>query len=214
MVAGQPRGTGASGRWKLAGWSFRPGSRKTPIWPMLLRLMTYCVRWMTIRRAVLLAAHNPGLQELALELVPDDGETPLFDEIMRKYPTAAFAVFELDIEHWARFAAGLRQAGAFRPASRSRSGAGAGKLIAQFSAAASRSRMARNCGCEFGRQSLAACRQPAQALNPSLQDQPADRLLRPLERIAFAVHQPVNCAHHRHILRPVQPPPAAALQRA
>lgn len=50
--------------------------------------------------AVLLAAHNPGLQELALALVPPEGENGLFDEVMQKYPTAAFAVFELDIENW------------------------------------------------------------------------------------------------------------------
>lgn len=56
--------------------------------------------------AVLLAAHNPGLQELALDLVPPDGEDSLFDEVMRKYPTAAFAVFELDIDSWEDLAKG------------------------------------------------------------------------------------------------------------
>jgi len=50
--------------------------------------------------AILLAAHNPGLQELALTLVPPDGEDALFDEVMQKYPTAAYAVFELAIESW------------------------------------------------------------------------------------------------------------------
>jgi phosphohistidine phosphatase len=56
--------------------------------------------------AVLLAAHNPGLQELAIELVPADAETELFDEIMQKYPTAAYAVFELGIDNWADLAPG------------------------------------------------------------------------------------------------------------
>lgn len=51
--------------------------------------------------AVLLAAHNPGLQELALDLVPPDAEDDLFEEVMAKFPTAAFAVFELDIDDWA-----------------------------------------------------------------------------------------------------------------
>ncbi|WP_340586564.1 SixA phosphatase family protein [Erythrobacter alti] len=50
--------------------------------------------------AILLAAHNPGLQELALTLVPPDGEDALFDEVMQKYPTASYAVFELNIESW------------------------------------------------------------------------------------------------------------------
>ncbi len=54
--------------------------------------------------AVLLVAHNPGLQELALNLVAHENENALFHEIMRKYPTAAFAVFDLDIDDWADLA--------------------------------------------------------------------------------------------------------------
>lgn len=57
-------------------------------------------------RALLLAAHNPGLQELALELVAPENENPLFDEVMAKYPTAAFTVIELDIDDWAECAPG------------------------------------------------------------------------------------------------------------
>jgi phosphohistidine phosphatase len=57
-------------------------------------------------QAVLLAAHNPGLQELALELVPPEQEDALFDAVMAKFPTAAFAVFELDIDDWADVAPG------------------------------------------------------------------------------------------------------------
>ena len=56
--------------------------------------------------AILLAAHNPGLQELALTLVPTDGEDALFEEVMEKYPTASYAVFELDIESWDDLAPG------------------------------------------------------------------------------------------------------------
>ncbi len=56
--------------------------------------------------ALLLAAHNPGLQELALELVPPEKEDPLFGEVMEKFPTAAFAVFELDIDSWDDFGPG------------------------------------------------------------------------------------------------------------
>lgn len=50
--------------------------------------------------AVLLVAHNPGLQELALNLVPPEAEDDLFRDVMRKFPTAAFAVFQLDIDDW------------------------------------------------------------------------------------------------------------------
>jgi len=51
-------------------------------------------------QAVLIAAHNPGLQELALELVSDEAENDLFNEVMAKFPTASFAVLELDINDW------------------------------------------------------------------------------------------------------------------
>ena len=50
--------------------------------------------------AVLLAAHNPGLQELVLELVGPENENALFGQAMEKYPTAAFAVLELAIDDW------------------------------------------------------------------------------------------------------------------
>ena len=57
-------------------------------------------------RTMLLAAHNPGLQELALDLVAPDSEEALFAEVMAKYPTAAFAVLECDIADWADLAPG------------------------------------------------------------------------------------------------------------
>ncbi|GAA0281763.1 histidine phosphatase family protein [Alteraurantiacibacter aestuarii] len=57
-------------------------------------------------KGLLLAAHNPGLQELALDLVAPDNENTIFGEVMTKYPTAAFAVFELDIDDWAEIAPG------------------------------------------------------------------------------------------------------------
>jgi len=50
--------------------------------------------------AVLLAAHNPGLQELAIDLVAPEHENQLFAEVLAKFPTAAFAVIELDIDDW------------------------------------------------------------------------------------------------------------------
>ena len=50
--------------------------------------------------AVLVAGHNPGLQEMLFALVPPAKENALFDEASAKFPTATFAVFELDIESW------------------------------------------------------------------------------------------------------------------
>lgn len=51
--------------------------------------------------AVLLAGHNPGLQELIFDLVAPENENALFAEVAEKYPTAAFAVLELAIDRWA-----------------------------------------------------------------------------------------------------------------
>ncbi|HEY6814005.1 MAG TPA: histidine phosphatase family protein [Croceibacterium sp.] len=51
--------------------------------------------------AVLLAGHNPGLQELIFDLVADENENDLFDIAAEKYPTATFAVLELAIDRWA-----------------------------------------------------------------------------------------------------------------
>lgn len=50
---------------------------------------------------VLVAGHNPGLQEMLFMLVPPIAENTLFDEAATKYPTATLAVFELDIDDWA-----------------------------------------------------------------------------------------------------------------
>jgi len=50
---------------------------------------------------VLLAGHNPGLQEMLFELIPDSAQDGTFDEAVRKFPTAAYAVIELDIGDWA-----------------------------------------------------------------------------------------------------------------
>jgi len=56
--------------------------------------------------AVLLAGHNPGLQELIFTLVGAENENGLFDIAAEKYPTATYAVLELAIDSWADCAPG------------------------------------------------------------------------------------------------------------
>ena len=51
--------------------------------------------------AVLVAGHNPGLQQLIFDLVAPERENALFDAAAKKYPTATFAVLELAIDRWA-----------------------------------------------------------------------------------------------------------------
>ncbi len=50
--------------------------------------------------AVLISGHNPGLGDMLFELVGPKNENALFDEAKVKFPTASFAVYELDIEEW------------------------------------------------------------------------------------------------------------------
>ena len=50
--------------------------------------------------ALLVAGHNPGLQELLFALVPPSAEDALFDDAANKYPTGTFAVFKLGIDDW------------------------------------------------------------------------------------------------------------------
>lgn len=51
--------------------------------------------------AILMVGHNPGLEDLIFDLVPDDGSSPLRDVVEGKFPTAAYAVLELEIDRWA-----------------------------------------------------------------------------------------------------------------
>lgn len=50
--------------------------------------------------SILMVGHNPGLEDLIFDLVPDDGSSPLRDVVEEKFPTATFAVMELDIDTW------------------------------------------------------------------------------------------------------------------
>lgn len=50
---------------------------------------------------ILLVGHNPGLEDVIFDLVPGDGSCPMRDVVEEKFPTAAYAVLELDIASWA-----------------------------------------------------------------------------------------------------------------
>jgi phosphohistidine phosphatase len=52
--------------------------------------------------SVLIVGHNPGLQDVLLELVAPGKENALFREASVKFPTAAYAVLECDVEHWSQ----------------------------------------------------------------------------------------------------------------
>ncbi|MEO0440815.1 MAG: histidine phosphatase family protein [Pseudomonadota bacterium] len=50
--------------------------------------------------SVLMVGHNPGLEDLVFDLVPDDGSSAARDEVETKYPTAALAELRLEVENW------------------------------------------------------------------------------------------------------------------
>lgn len=50
--------------------------------------------------SVLMVGHNPGLEDLIFDLVPDDGSSPLRDVVEEKFPTAALAVLQINVDRW------------------------------------------------------------------------------------------------------------------
>jgi phosphohistidine phosphatase len=52
--------------------------------------------------SIIIVGHNPSLEDLIFDLVPDDGSSPLRDVVEEKFPTAGFAVIELDIDSWSQ----------------------------------------------------------------------------------------------------------------
>jgi phosphohistidine phosphatase len=59
--------------------------------------------------SVLIVGHNPGLHELLFRLVDPDRENALFARAAEKFPTASFALLELEIDDWAELAPGCGQ---------------------------------------------------------------------------------------------------------
>jgi phosphohistidine phosphatase len=55
--------------------------------------------------SLMMVGHNPGLEDLVLDLVPDDGSSPLRDVVEAKYPTATLAVLEFDAQDWSSIGA-------------------------------------------------------------------------------------------------------------
>lgn len=55
---------------------------------------------------VLLVGHNPGMEELALALVPDGDSEPLRPTIAHKFPTASVAEIRFDADRWADISPG------------------------------------------------------------------------------------------------------------
>lgn len=88
------------------------GSSYEPEWERKIYLAS-SVTLMDVLRAVdsdpshiLMVGHNPGLEDLVFDLVPDDGSSKARDMVEEKYPTAALAEMTLDIDSWSNIANG------------------------------------------------------------------------------------------------------------
>lgn len=55
-------------------------------------------------KSVLMVGHNPGLEDLVLDTVPEDGLDRLREAVELKYPTASIAVLEFDADTWSGLA--------------------------------------------------------------------------------------------------------------
>lgn len=82
------------------------GKAMEPTWDRKIYLASSATLLDVLRGAnpdaehILMVGHNPGLEDLIFDLVPDDGSSPARDEVETKYPTAALAEMTLAIEKW------------------------------------------------------------------------------------------------------------------
>ena len=67
------------------------------------QLLTRIKRLSPAAASVLIVGHNPAMQDLVLELA---AESPKVKEIRAKFPTAALAVLETEIDAWREIAPG------------------------------------------------------------------------------------------------------------
>ncbi len=62
---------------------------------------------------LMMAGHNPGLEDLILDLVPETEGDALRAEVEAKFPTASLATIALDVAHWKDVEGGMGRLVAF-----------------------------------------------------------------------------------------------------
>jgi phosphohistidine phosphatase len=55
---------------------------------------------------LMLVGHNPGLEDLVLNLIPDDGSAPLRELVEAKFPTASLVVMSWNGDDWCNLGKG------------------------------------------------------------------------------------------------------------
>jgi len=96
------------------------GETLKPVWDRRIYLAS-CMTLLDVvhdtpadAETLLMAGHNPGLEDLVLMLVPDDGDATR-DSLEEKFPTAAVVVMEFDGEWQDLAARGARLVSFVRP---------------------------------------------------------------------------------------------------
>jgi phosphohistidine phosphatase len=83
------------------------GKRIEPVWERRVYLASSATLMDVLREisdnavSVLMIGHNPGLEDLILDLVPEDIDPALRSSVYEKFPTAALAQVEIDTQKWA-----------------------------------------------------------------------------------------------------------------
>ncbi len=89
------------------------GKRIEPTWERRVYLASSATLMDVLREvddsaeSVLMIGHNPGMEDLVLDLVPEGKTTPLRDAVYEKYPTAALAEIAINAGSWADIDRGL-----------------------------------------------------------------------------------------------------------
>ena len=82
------------------------GRKMEPTWDRRIYLASSATLLDVLREvsddhdSVMMVGHNPGMEDVVFDLVPDDGSSPLREEVEVKYPTAALAQLDIDIDSW------------------------------------------------------------------------------------------------------------------
>lgn len=89
------------------------GKRLEPTWERRIYLASSASLLDILREvddqilSLLLVGHNPGMEDLILDLVPETDGDGFRSAVCEKYPTATLAVIEMDIDHWRDAGSGL-----------------------------------------------------------------------------------------------------------
>ncbi len=81
--------------------------RFDPVWDRRIYLASSATLMDVLREAddahghILMVGHNPGMEDMILDLVPDRSEDALREAVYAKFPTGSYARVAIDIDHWA-----------------------------------------------------------------------------------------------------------------